>query len=112
MRTKPALISGAMILVLLWVMAQPVPVIRKLRDLQDVKPSVPPANGDVLVYNSALLLWTNGTAGTTVSLNGTNVTNPNFTDTATVTWGRNGSTVTATAVSSGSGLADRKSTRL
>jgi hypothetical protein len=36
-------------------------------------------------------------SGTTVSLNATNVTTPNFQDTATVTWAKSGSNITATA---------------
>jgi hypothetical protein len=63
MRTKFALIGGAMVLVLLVLMAQPVPVVRVLRDLQDVKPSVPPSNGDALIFNTASGKWTNGPAG-------------------------------------------------
>lgn len=63
MRTKLALIGGAMVLVLLVLMAQPVPVIRVLRDLQDVKPSIPPGNGDALIFNTASGKWTNGPGG-------------------------------------------------
>lgn len=44
------------------VMAQPIPSMR-LRDLQDVRHLVPPANGDALVWNSAAGKWTNGAAG-------------------------------------------------
>ena len=39
-------------------------------------------------------------SGTTVSVNATNVTTPNFQDTATVTWAKSGSNLTATAVAS------------
>lgn len=59
MRTKPALIIGAMLLLFVWLMAQPVPVIRFLRDLLDVGTTVPPSNGDVLTYNSTIANWTN-----------------------------------------------------
>jgi hypothetical protein len=58
-------IFGAIALVvfgslLIWeVMAQPIPSMR-LRDLQDVRHLVPPANGDALVWNTAAGKWTNG----------------------------------------------------
>ena len=58
-RLKELLIAGAMIFVLYTLMAQPVPVIRYLRDLLDVGTAIPPANGDVLTYNSAIGNWTN-----------------------------------------------------
>lgn len=70
MRTKLALGLGAMVLVVLVLMAQPVPVVRVLRDLQDVKPSVPPGNGDALIFNTVSGKWTNGTAGGTSSGSG------------------------------------------
>lgn len=48
----------------------------------------------------ALLVGTNSTSGTslTISVNSTNVVNPDFMDTSTVLWGLTGSTVSATAL--------------
>jgi hypothetical protein len=58
--------------------------------------------GPGLAFDGTTLSATGG--GTTVSVNATNVTTPNIQDTASVTWGVNGSNITATAVSSFVGI--------
>jgi hypothetical protein len=73
--------------------------IQSLGGIPDVKLITSIPNGNTIVYDSANKWWTNGTvtaSGTnnSVQVNGTPVTNPNLTNSATAVWGSSGVNVT------------------